>query len=65
MSKRLEQRVAVVTRNLAIDYGRLGIRCNAICPGFIDTPLLRSVLDHDFMVPVRADICRETKYPGA
>lgn len=53
--------VVLLTRNLAIDYGRLGIRCNAICPGFIDTPLFRSVMDHDFMADVKADIRRETK----
>jgi NAD(P)-dependent dehydrogenase (short-subunit alcohol dehydrogenase family) len=37
--------VVVLMRNMAIDYARRGIRVNAICPGFIDTPLLRSVLD--------------------
>ena len=33
----------IFTKNLAIDYGRAGIRANAICPGFIETPLLESV----------------------
>jgi meso-butanediol dehydrogenase/(S,S)-butanediol dehydrogenase/diacetyl reductase len=27
------------TRNVAIEYGRKGIRANAICPGIVDTPL--------------------------
>jgi meso-butanediol dehydrogenase/(S,S)-butanediol dehydrogenase/diacetyl reductase len=27
------------TRNVAIEYGRLGVRANAICPGNIETPL--------------------------
>jgi len=35
--------VVIFTKNLAIDYGRAGIRANAICPGFIETPLLDSV----------------------
>ena len=37
--------VVMLTKNMAIDYGRAGIRVNAICPGFIDTPLMRSVMD--------------------
>jgi len=41
--------VVLLTKNVAIDYGRMGIRANTICPGFIDTPLLRSVLDGEFM----------------
>ncbi len=36
--------VVLLTKNMAIDYARMGVRTNVICPGFIDTPLLRSVL---------------------
>jgi NAD(P)-dependent dehydrogenase (short-subunit alcohol dehydrogenase family) len=36
--------VVLLTKNLAMDYGRMGIRSNCICPGFIDTPLFRSVV---------------------
>ena len=30
-----------LTKSFAVQYGRFGIRCNAICPGPIETPLLR------------------------
>lgn len=36
--------VVLLTKNMAIDYGRIGIRVNCICPGFIDTPMFRSVM---------------------
>lgn len=35
--------VVLLTKNLAIDYGRRGIRANTICPGFIRTPMLEGV----------------------
>lgn len=37
--------VILLTRNMAMDYGRRGIRVNAVCPGFIDTPLFKGLLD--------------------
>jgi len=33
-----------LTRNVAIEYGRKGIRANAICPGAVDTPMLERLL---------------------
>jgi NAD(P)-dependent dehydrogenase (short-subunit alcohol dehydrogenase family) len=32
-----------LTKSLAVQYGRYGVRCNAICPGPIETPLLRTL----------------------
>ncbi|MEM0954894.1 MAG: SDR family NAD(P)-dependent oxidoreductase [Pseudomonadota bacterium] len=51
--------VVLLSKNVAIDYGRMGIRCNAICPGFIDTPMLQSVLGN--MPDFQADVVREVK----
>lgn len=37
--------VVLLTKNMSIDYARAGIRVNAICPGFINTPLMQAVFD--------------------
>jgi NAD(P)-dependent dehydrogenase (short-subunit alcohol dehydrogenase family) len=34
-----------ITRATAVQYGATGIRCNAICPGDIDTPLVQAYFD--------------------
>src|SRR5882724_2277247 len=54
--------VVLLTKNMAIDYGRIGIRSNCICPGFIDTPLFRQVIGNDaFPAQYRERICEQHK----
>lgn len=53
--------VVIFTKNMAIDYGRRGVRVNCICPGFIDTPLFRSVMDSPGMATVRERYREEHK----
>ena len=36
--------VHALTRAIACDHGPEGIRCNAVCPGYIDTPMMQSFL---------------------
>lgn len=36
--------VLALTREIAVEYARRGIRANALCPGPVNTPLLRSLL---------------------
>jgi NAD(P)-dependent dehydrogenase (short-subunit alcohol dehydrogenase family) len=36
-----------LTRSMAAQLGPLGIRINAVCPGFIQTPMLQMALDID------------------
>jgi meso-butanediol dehydrogenase/(S,S)-butanediol dehydrogenase/diacetyl reductase len=33
-----------LSRVTAVEYGRKGIRCNAICPGVVETPMFEAVL---------------------
>ena len=39
--------VSGLTRSAAVEYGETGIRINAICPGFISTPLLHSTVTEE------------------
>jgi NAD(P)-dependent dehydrogenase (short-subunit alcohol dehydrogenase family) len=53
--------VVLLTRNLAIDYGGQGIRANAVCPGFIETPMLQSVFGMPGLETVREGVKHEHK----
>lgn len=40
--------VLALTRAIAIDYAAQGIRANAICPGTVDTPMIRGYVNKYF-----------------
>ncbi|MEY2460893.1 MAG: hypothetical protein QOG30_2723 [Acidimicrobiaceae bacterium] len=42
--------VLALTRTIAVEYGKQGLRCNAVCPGSIKTPIT-----NDFEFPEGAD----------
>lgn len=48
--------VILLTKNLCLDYGRRGIRANAICPGFIETPMFESVMGTELVAEYREKI---------
>ncbi|MEW9797019.1 SDR family NAD(P)-dependent oxidoreductase [Alteromonas sp. CYL-A6] len=35
-----------LTRSVAVEYARANIRINAVCPSFVDTPMVQGVLSH-------------------
>lgn len=44
--------VVGITKNIASEYGEKNIRCNAVGPGYIETPLLTDHLNKDMMKAV-------------
>src|SRR4051812_48124695 len=53
--------VVLLTKNVAIDYGRKGIRANAICPGFVETPMTEMIFGMEGMEVSKAEIVHEHK----
>lgn len=46
--------VVGLTKNIAAEYGQRNIRCNAVGPGYIETPLLTNNLDDAMLAAVAA-----------
>ncbi len=45
--------VLMLTKSIAIDYAAEGIRCNAVCPGITDTPMLREHMGNNELLQER------------
>src|SRR5205823_10813920 len=53
--------VVLLTKNVAIDYGARGIRANAICPGFVETPMTGMIFGMEGMEGPKEQIVKEHK----
>jgi NAD(P)-dependent dehydrogenase (short-subunit alcohol dehydrogenase family) len=52
-----------LTKAIAIDYALDGIRCNCVCPGDMETPMIEQYFDGT-EDPVAARAEMEAAYPG-
>jgi NAD(P)-dependent dehydrogenase (short-subunit alcohol dehydrogenase family) len=45
--------VVLLTKNMAVDYGAVGIRVNAVCPGLVETPMADQIYGNPGMEDLR------------
>jgi NAD(P)-dependent dehydrogenase (short-subunit alcohol dehydrogenase family) len=50
-----------LTRSVALDFGRMGVRCNSVSPGAVDTPMLR---EYERLHPGALRRLADTSYLG-
>jgi NAD(P)-dependent dehydrogenase (short-subunit alcohol dehydrogenase family) len=48
--------LVMLTQCLALEGAPYGVRANAVCPGFVDTPSLRRSLDNDHVLEYMASL---------
>jgi NAD(P)-dependent dehydrogenase (short-subunit alcohol dehydrogenase family) len=53
--------VVLLTKTMAIDYAGMGVRVNAVCPGFVDTPMTAGIFGLPGMAEARALMVEEHK----
>lgn len=46
----------LLTKSIATAYGKLGIRCNAVCPGVVVSPETRSALPEEYVEVLKQNI---------
>ncbi|CAG7730640.1 unnamed protein product, partial [Allacma fusca] len=44
--------VSSITKTMALEMGRAGIRVNAVCPGIVDTPMMLGLVPSPEAVPI-------------
>ena len=48
--------VVLLTKHVAVDYARFGIRANCVCPGVIETPMTEALMRVEAAADIRAGI---------